>query len=110
MAVVTMTKPPLPVEVQAFLKRRGAEEEFELTLTAVQACYPELSGLEVSLQEDWEVDGWWHVILRVILPATFSEEHLGDRDRRFFQELVQQVPPTRFPDPVCLVSLGFADG
>jgi hypothetical protein len=108
MNVTTSCQPSLEPGVAEFLKSRAAEVEFQTTCELVRTCFPEARGLGAYMQEDPDEDNRWYVILQITLPASYPLDPLGEQRRRFSEELVERLPPAKFPEPVCGLMLIFA--
>src|SRR5437868_11276365 len=108
MTATTPCEPSLEAGVAEFLKRHAAEGEFQTTYDIVRSCFPELRQIHASLQEDPDEDDRQRVIFEVILPPSHSLDLLQAQRRRFSEELVERLPPARFPDPVCGLMISFA--
>jgi len=106
----TATSPEVIFEpgVVEFLKRSAAEEEFQRTCALVRSCFPELRIIQAYLQEDPDEDDRWNVILQIALSPSHPLDLLQAQRRRFSEQLVEQVPPASFPDPLCSVAISFA--
>jgi hypothetical protein len=95
--------------VAEFLKRHAAEEEFQATCELVRGCFPQFRDIRVFLLEDPGEDDRQRVVLQITLPPSHPLDLLGAQRRRFSEELVERVPPARFPDPVCSLMIRFAE-
>jgi hypothetical protein len=91
-----------------FVKRNAAEDEFQRTCALVRNCFPELRIIQAYLQEDPDEDDRWHVVLQITLSPSHPLDLLQAQRRRFSEQLVEQVPPASFPDPVCSLAINFA--
>lgn len=109
MSVSVMESVTRSPDVQGFLRQRNAESEFQRTLELACSCYPDRINISVFLQEDWEVAGWWMVIIEVTIPATLSLDQFQGQKARFVDLLVEQMPPSEFNDRVCLVRTRFVE-
>jgi hypothetical protein len=90
-------------DVADFLKRRNAEEQFQIVCQLARECYPEATTIEVSLLADPDVEDRWWVVIEPVLPAGHPSELFQEQDRRYYHELPERLPPARFPDPFCTV-------
>ena len=108
MKIVTNSEPRVEPDVAEFLRHHAAEVEFQTTCDVVRACFPEVCQLHAFLQEDPDEDNRWRVIVEITLPPSHPLDLLEAQRRRFSQQLVELVPPARFPDPVCGLMIRFA--
>jgi hypothetical protein len=63
----------------------------------------------VYLQEDPDEEDRSHVVLHVIFPRTHPLDRLEDQRRCYYDLLVQRCPPGQYPDPICGLTIGFAE-
>ena len=108
MTTTTATQATFAADVREFLEQRKAQEEFETTLDVVRTCFPELVGIEAFMQADPDIDDRWRVIVEVKLPRSHPPSVLLDQRRRFAERIVARLPPAQVPDPVCSLSISFA--
>ena len=107
MKIITNSEPKVEPEVAEFLRRHTAEVEFRTTCDIVRACFPEVCDIHAYLQEDPDEDDRWRVIVEITLPQSHPLDLLGAQRRRFSEQLVERLPPARFPDPVCGLMIRF---
>jgi hypothetical protein len=107
----TETSPEVNFEpgVVEFLKRSAAEEEFQRTCALVRSCFPELRIIQAYLQEDPDEDDRKRVVLHAILPPSHPLDLLQEQQHRYYEQLVEQCPPAKYPDPICGLMIGFAE-
>jgi hypothetical protein len=108
MSITTFGDVAVEPSVIEFLKRHGAEGEFQGVLEVARECFPQWCAAEAYLQEDPDVDNRWQVILHITLPESYSLDDVQELHRRSAERLVALLPPERFPDPVCTLIFGFA--
>ncbi len=91
------TTPETIVEPAAveFLKKQGAERDFETICALVRTCFPELRALEAKLEEDGDEPNWYRVIVYVTLPENHPVDLFLQQNRRYHDSLVLQLPPQR---------------
>ncbi|HZT79127.1 MAG TPA: hypothetical protein VFA26_02810 [Gemmataceae bacterium] len=97
-------------DVWDFLKRREAQEEFDIYRQIVFEVFPELLGIEVFLLADPDEDDRWTVMFYVMLPTTYPPKRAADRHRRLSELVIERLPPERYPDHVCSFAVTFPQG
>jgi hypothetical protein len=93
----TAAPSPLIVEpsVSEFLKREGAEMEFQTICDLVRRCFPDLCRVEAMLREDVDEVGWWRVVLHVIVPKSYPEDLFRAEQLSYHNAFVREVPLAR---------------
>jgi hypothetical protein len=83
--------------VTDFLVRHGAEREFGKICELVRDSFPELTGLEVMLQEDPDEDGRTQAVLCAKLPEAYPDDQLQASVRRYHERLIAELPLSYCP-------------
>ena len=108
MKLTTPCKTILEPGVAEFLKRNAAEAEFQTTSQLIGVCFPESNDIRAFLLQDPDEDERQRVILEVTVPPSHPLERLQSQRCRFSEQLVEQLPPAKFPHPVCGLMIRFA--
>lgn len=109
MSTSTSWKLEIEPGVREYLRRASAEEEFRLYGNLLREWFPDTAAGTVYLLEDPDEEGRCWVVFRLTFTAGTDDE-LSARQRRFYDKLVEQTPPARFPQPVCSLEIDVAHG
>jgi hypothetical protein len=91
MATAAPEEPKVDPSVVDFIKRHGAEADFQKVCELVRTCFPERRAIKVWLLEDPDEDGHTWVVLNVLLPGSHPPELLRVQQNRYHEGFVQQV-------------------
>jgi hypothetical protein len=91
------TNEKAPPEVRDFLKKHGAEADFQSVVELAEACFPESRAMKVELHEDPEEEDRERVVVWVILPESYPDDLLQEQVRSYHERLVTTIPLSRCP-------------
>ena len=92
---MTMMKTPERVEgaVGDFLRKHEAEPAYQTLRELLRECIPEMTGIEVRVEADWDEPRWLRVVIDPTLPPGYSRDALERQYRKFDERFLEAVEP-----------------
>jgi hypothetical protein len=84
-------------DVPALLRYHGAEQAFATLQQVLRECFPEMTVLTVSLEEDHDCPGWFRVVCQAAFPTTASVERIQEQKAPYYRRSTEAIPREFLP-------------